>query len=144
MNAEQRKEIEEDCRNLVIAITQHGDHNQVEECVRLFAEDGTWLRGGQAYKGRAEIRKSYARGGTAVARHFNGGTLVNVVDDYHAEAVTYYLMFRYDPKVEDPQLPLPLEPPFSAGEWHDTFVKTAEGWRFQSRQTKRLFQRQGD
>lgn len=144
MNAEQRREIEQECRNLVIAITQHGDHKEVEECVALFAEDGTWLRGGEPYKGHAEIRSSYSRGSTTpVARHYNGGTLVNVIDDGHAEAITYYLMFRHDPKVENPELPLPLDPPFSAGEWHDTFVKTAQGWRFQSRATKRLFQRPG-
>jgi len=29
------------------------------------------------------------------------------------------------------------------GEWHDKFVKTAQGWKFASRETKRLFERQG-
>ena len=45
MDSTQRKEIEQECRDLVIAITQHGDHKETEKCIALFSEDGTWLRG---------------------------------------------------------------------------------------------------
>ena len=144
MDAKQRKEIEQECKDLIIAITQYGDARNAEKAVSLFAEDGTWLRGGKPYKGPAEILTSYGRGSkTQLARHINGGTMVTVIDDSHAEAVTYYMALHHDPKVEDAKLPLPFDSPFSMGEWHDKFVKTAAGWRFSSRETKRLFERQG-
>ena len=144
MDAKQRKEIEQECRDLVIAITQYGDHREAEKAVALFAEDGTWLRGGKPYKGHAEILGSYQRGSaTQVTRHINGGTMVTVKDDNHAESVTYYVALHHDPKAPDAKFPLPFDPPFSMGEWHDKFVKTPKGWRFSSRETKRLFERQG-
>ena len=99
MDHVQRKAIEQECRDLVIAITQHGDHKETEKCIALFAEDGTWLRGGKPYKGHAEIRSSY-RASTQVTRHINGGTLVHVIDDSHAESVTYYIALHHDPKVD--------------------------------------------
>ena len=142
MDHAQRKAIEQECKDLVIAITQHGDHKETEKCIALFSEDGTWLRGGKPYKGHAEIRSSY-KASTQVVRHINGGCMVNVIDDNHAESVTYYIALHYDPKTDSPKFPLPFDPPFSMGEWHDKFVKTAQGWRFSSRETKRLFERQG-
>jgi hypothetical protein len=126
MDAKQRKEIEQECRDLVIAITQYGDHREAEKAVALFAEDGTWLRGGKPYKGHAEILESYKRGSaTQVTRHINGGSLITVMDDSHAECVTYYIALHHDPKTQDAKFPLPFDPPFSMGEWHDKFVKTA-------------------
>lgn len=144
MDANQRKQIEQECRDLVIAITQYGDHRDAEKATALFAEDATWLRAGKPYKGHAEILESYRRSSkTQVTRHMNGGTMVTIKDDNHAESVTYYIALHHDPKVETPKFPLPFDPPFSMGEWHDKFVRTPQGWRFSSRETKRLFERQG-
>jgi hypothetical protein len=61
----------------------------------------------------------------------------------HAEAVTYYLAYHHDPGTASPAFPLPLDPPFSLGEWHDRFVRTADGWRIAHRETRRLFERRG-
>jgi SnoaL-like domain len=144
MDTIERKKIEQEIRDLVIALTQYGDHREAEKAVALFAEDGFWLRGGKPYKGRAEILDSYKRGSqTQVTRHMNGGMLITIKDDNHAECVTYYIALHHDPKVENPKFPLPFDPPFSMGEWHDKFIRTTEGWRFASRETKRLFERQG-
>ena len=141
MNAAARAEIERHCRDLVLAITQHGDLRELEQAAALFTPDGTWLRGDVRYTGAEEIIASYRRGSaTEVARHLNGGTRVTVVDEDHAQSVTYYLAVKFDPGTEDAGLPLPLRP-FSMGEWHDTFVRTADGWRFAARVTKRVFER---
>jgi SnoaL-like domain len=141
MNAEQRMAIEQQCRDLVVAATQYGDHREAEKAAALFAEDGTWLRGGRTYTGPAQIRESYHRGSaTQVGRHMLGGTLVTVLDDDHAAAVTYYLAISHDPGSAAAELPLPLSP-FSMGEWHDTFVRTPAGWRFATRDTRRVFER---
>jgi hypothetical protein len=139
-----RAEIERECRGLVLAATYFGDHGQADEATALFTGDATWRRGERDHAGLAEIRASYDRfSPTQVIRHMIGGTVVTVVDDDHASAVTYYLALHHDPGVPDPEFPLPLEP-FSAGEWHDTFVRTPSGWRFATRATRRVFERRSD
>lgn len=141
MNADQRTAIEQQCRDLIIAATQYGDHGKAEKAAALFAKDGTRRRGGRTFTGQGQITESYREGSpTQVGRHMNGGTLVTVLDDDHAESVTYYLAISHDPGAADAQSPLPLSP-FSMGEWHDTFVRTEDGWRFASRATKRIFER---
>jgi hypothetical protein len=141
MNNEQRAAIEAECCALIIAITQHGDHGEHAQAAALFAKDGSWLRGGRRYTGPDEILKSYKRGSsTQVTRHINGGTRVTVRDEDRADSVTYYLAISDDPGTPDASLPMALKP-FSMGEWHDSFVRTPEGWRFASRATMRLFER---
>jgi hypothetical protein len=142
MDDEQTAAIERECRELILAITQHGDHGEADLAVSLFAEDGSWMRGGKLYTGRDELLASYAsEPSTQVARHINGGTVVTVEDADHASAVTYYLAFRGQRDSGEPNAPLPLDTPFSLGEWHDTFVRTEDGWRFSSRATRRVFAR---
>lgn len=145
MDADERRRIEQECRDLVTAVTQFGDHRQLDRAVALFAEDGTWMRGGRAWTGRAEVLASYGRdSATQVTRHMSANCLITVLDDDTAEGVTYYMALHHDPGVDPPELPLPFEAPFSMGEWHDRFVRTPEGWRISRRATKRLFQRQGE
>jgi hypothetical protein len=140
MDDDTRRRIEQECAALVIAATHHGDHREIDEVVALFAADCSWFRGGRAYQGLDGVRASFAaQSATAVTRHMNGGTFVTVQDEDHASSVTYYLALIADTGTADPEPPLPLVP-FSSGEWHDTFVRTAEGWRFSSRRTKRIFQ----
>jgi hypothetical protein len=144
LDAEERKRIEQECRDLVIAVAQLGDHRQAEEAAALFSEDCTWIRGGRPYRGREGIIESYARiSPTQVTRHMSANSLVTVRDDERAEGVTYYMALHHDPGMDTPELPLPLDPPFSMGEWHDRFVRTPEGWRIAHRETKRLFERRG-
>lgn len=143
MDAADRMAIEQQCRDLIVAITQLGDHREPEKAAALFAKDGTWRRGGVTYTGPDEVAGSYGRGSaTQVGRHINGGTHVTVIDDDHATSVTYYLAISHDPGPGDAAPPFPLRP-FSMGEWHDSFVRTPDGWRFASRATKRIFERQG-
>jgi SnoaL-like protein len=130
------------CRDLVLVITQHGDHGEAEEAAALFAEGGTLIRGGREYTGEAELLAAYRdQPQSQIARHLNGGTVVEVLDEDHAIGVTYYLAYRHESSGEAVELPVPLGQPFSIGEWHDRFVRTPAGWRFSSRETKRVFVR---
>lgn len=138
----QRAAIARQCEDLVLALGYHGDHRDPGSAVALFADDGTWVRGGVRYTGHAELAKSYQAGSrTEVRRHLHAGTRVTVTDSDHAESVTYYLAFNEDPGSEDAAPPYPLRTPFSMGEYHDSFVRTPDGWRFASRTTARVFQR---
>ncbi len=143
MDATERQAIVAECRNLVIELVHLGDHGEIEKAVDLWIPDGTWIRGGKPFTGRAELVESFKRGTeTTVIRHIVTDTRVKVIDSDHAEAVSYYLAINHDPKTKDYKLPLPLEP-FSMGEWHDSYVRTAQGWRFARREVKRIFQRVG-
>jgi len=145
MDANATRQIQEECRELVVRLTHHSDHGEHQQAVDLFTADGTWIRGGKPYTGRAEMLQSFARGtGTTVIRHFTSNIRIEVKDERSAAGVTYYIAFNHDPGTASPSLPLPLGPPFSLGEWHDSFVRTQAGWRFARREVKRLFQRVGE
>jgi hypothetical protein len=144
VEADERRRIEQDCRDLVAAVAQLGDRRDAAGAAALFAEDATWVRGGRPYQGRAGVFESYARlPATQVTRHMSANCVVTVRDGDHADAVTYYVAYHHDPGVDEPAFPLPFDPPFSLGEWHDQFVRTPEGWRIARRETRRLFERRG-
>jgi uncharacterized protein (TIGR02246 family) len=144
LDADERRRIEQDCRDLVAAVTQLGDRRDSAGAAALFAEDGTWIRGGRPYQGRTGIAESYERiPATQFTRHLSANCVIDVRDADHADAVTYYIAYHHDPGVPSPTFPLPLDPPFSLGEWHDRFVRTPEGWRIAHRETLRLFERRG-
>lgn len=139
MDEAERLKIEQACRDLVTKLNHHHDHRRGEDAVALFAEDGCWIRRGRAVRGKVDLLAMYRRGGTQVNRHMATATLVTVLDDDHAESVTYYMALHHDPGTPDAKLPLPFEPPTTMGEWHDKFVRTREGWRFAERNTVRVF-----
>jgi SnoaL-like domain len=142
MNDSERRLVEQQCRDLVVLLCHLSDHGEREKAVQCFTPDGTWIRGGKPYTGRAEMLQSF-RATTQVIRHLTANVLVTVKDDNTAEGVTYYLAFHHDPGTAEPKLPLPLDPPFSLGEWHDKFVRTPEGWRIAHREVRRFFQNAG-
>ena len=144
MEAVERLRIEQECRDLVSAVAQRGDRGDTAGAAALFAEDGVWIRGGKPWQGRAAVAESYRRlPATQVTRHISSNCVVTVEDEDHAAAITYYVAYHHDPGVPEPAYPLPFDPPFSLGEWHDRFVRTAEGWRIERRETRRLFERRG-
>ncbi len=142
MNDSERRLIESECRDLVVQLCQLSDHGEKEKAVQCFTPDGTWIRGGKPFTGRAEMLQSFRGSPTQVIRHLTANILITAKDEKSAEGVTYYLAFHNDPGTAPPKLPLPLEP-FSLGEWHDKFVRTAEGWRISHREVKRFFQASG-
>ena len=143
MDAKEQQAVIDACRNLVIDLVHLGDHGEVEKAVDLWQPDGTWIRGGKPFTGRAELIELFKRGSaTTVIRHIVTDTRVIVKDADHATGVSYYLAVNNDPKTDSPKMPLPLEP-FSMGEWHDEYVRTPAGWRFAKREVKRIFQRAG-
>lgn len=129
-----------ECEKLVVRLTHAQDHDEAELAASLFVPDGVWIRSGKPKRGRSEIVKSFDRGGQdVVARHIVSSCLVEVEDDTHARATTYYLAYvSRNAKMTDGVRPLPV--PASLGEWHDRFVLTSEGWRFERREGKRVFE----
>lgn len=142
MDNAKRKEIEQECRDLVVQLCHYSDHKEHQKATNMFIPEGVWIRGGKPYSGHDEIMKSFTgRSTTTFGRHCTANTLITVEDDDHASGVTYYVLYNHDPKTDNPEFPLPLVP-FSMGEWHDKYVRTPEGWKFAHREVKRFFQKQ--
>jgi hypothetical protein len=143
MDDVQTAQIEQACRDLVLAITQHGDHGEAKAAAALFARGGKLIRAGREFTGEEELLAAYGdQPPTQIARHLNGGSVITVLDEDNATGVTYYLAYRHEASGDAVELPAPLGQPFSVGEWHDRFVRTEAGWRFSSRETRRVFVRQ--
>jgi hypothetical protein len=126
----------------VISLVHHSDHGEDEDAVDLFTADGTWVRGGKPFTGRDQLLQSFAaRSKSVVTRHFTSNIRIVVTDDNNAGGVTYFMAVNHDAGTDDPELPLPVNLPFSIGEYHDKFVRTQAGWRISHRMITRVFQR---
>lgn len=144
MDEATRRQVAQDCRDVIGRLVYCLDQRQEEAAIALFATDATWIRGGRPYQGHDQIRESFkGRANTALVRHVATTIHVEVEDADHAAAVTYYIAYKPLPGDETRDLPFPLGLPFSVGEWHDRLVRTPAGWRVQQRVLKRLFERQG-
>jgi len=142
MDIDRRRHIEQDCRDLITALVHHYDHGAAEQAADLFVPDGLWVKSQVPYRGREAIIGSFAaQPASLVLRHFTSNILVNVHDEQNASAVTYYLAFVGRRDETRPDAEIPLELPGSLGEWNDTFVATADGWRFARREGRRIFGR---
>jgi|APSaa5957512535_1039671.scaffolds.fasta_scaffold274818_2 hypothetical protein len=134
--------IEEECERLVITLVHHSDHGDLQKAVELFTADATWVRGGKPFTGHDQMLESFAaQSQTAVTRHLTSNIRISVADENNAAGVSYYMAMRHDPETDDAALPLPMNLPFSMGEYHDKFVRTPDGWRISHRVIKRVFQR---
>lgn len=140
MDAALRQEIEFECQRLVMRFAHFVDRKEHDAVAALFSDDAVWLRGGAVLTGLAAIRAALPDDATAVARHFVSGSTFEIADENHASGITDYLFFRFDPGKAAAELPLPLDPPFSIGAWHDSFTRGPDGWRISRREARRVFQ----
>jgi hypothetical protein len=143
VDANERRAIEQDCRALIMAMAQYCDRREFVRALALYVPECEWVRMGAVYAGQSAIKRAYeSLPSGRVTRHVTGGTVITVVDDDHAEGLTYYLSFTYERDgQEDADVPMPLDSPVSMGEWQDRFVCTPDGWRFERRTTTRIFER---
>ena len=85
--------------------------------------------------GREAIAKGFSRRQGAarrMSRHVCNNLLVDIVDENNATGFVYLTLFRHDG--EPGRSVSPSDVPDIIGENRDTFVRTAEGWRFKRRE----------
>jgi hypothetical protein len=111
-----------------------------DKVASLWVEDGTWDNGnGAVRRGRKEIASGYM--GT-YSRRFEGLNSprrffedISVVIDPSPEGAvgkSYFALVRSSAKDGEPSV-IELN-----GEYHDTFVRTREGWKFKARVFRRI------
>jgi hypothetical protein len=138
MNADEKRKIEQDLRDLLVSLNHYSDRREYDQAVPLFAPDASFIGGPNTWTGHDQLRKMFTdRPATMIARHLITNTKLTVKDESNAEGISYYFAMISDPG-PDPKFPLPLEP-FSMGEWHDIFVKTKDGWRIKRHEVRRMY-----
>lgn len=139
VDASERRDIEHDCQQLVVRFAHCLDHGHAQQAALLFTSDGTWNWNGELFQGRAAIHAKCVRRPAQVTRHIASNIHIAVDDQDHATGVSYFLYYHFKGENEFPTLPVQLPPVYSMGEWHDVYVRTAEGWRLAHRSTVRIF-----
>jgi hypothetical protein len=106
-------------------------HN-ADAVAALFVEDGSWeAEGFVRAVGRKQIHAAFRgmRVNTPIACHISANPMIRVKGDT-ATGVFHVLVMTSDREGHDM---------FTAGQYHDTFVRTPKGWRFKSLLCKFFF-----
>lgn len=126
-------EIERACARLVLEFAKFNDDLDHESLASLFVEDCTFARPldpTHPYYGRDKVHAIFRDRKARLTRHVMTNILITVVSETEATGNSYVSMMS----APDPDQPWPREGEgLFIGSFDDTFVKTADGWKFKSR-----------
>ncbi len=116
------------CTNLVVAYAYHRDQFNADEFSNLFTENAALTVVGQTWVGRTDIRQRIEglKTGSTI-RHEMSTIRIVPIDADHATGISYVTIYSA-PVGETSVSGFSL-----MGEYHDDFVRTAEGWRISKR-----------
>ena len=135
--------IERACERLIVAYTHLIDFGEAARVAELFTEDGVWASPGARLDGQAAIRTAFAQrqaNTSRRSRHVCTNIAIDAVSSEEARGLCYFTLWRADgvegrvARVDSPE---------SVGEYRDTFVLTADGWRIKERIASLGFLRPG-
>jgi hypothetical protein len=144
MNDLERLVIEAACTRLIHAYCRFIDFGEAGRVGDLFSVDGVWEGADRPMEGRAAIVAGFAPLSSStrrVMRHLCTNVTIDVVDADEARGLTYWVNYR-GRLGHDEALPVPSGPPAFAGEYHDRFIRTADGWRIAHRKANVAFANQ--
>lgn len=148
MDEIQRLLAERACARLIVEYAHRLDFGAADTIWELFVADGVWEMPGEGlrWSGWEELRQGLpARlsDDRRTTRHICTNTAITVLGEASASGLTYMVNFRHDfggPAMVDGARRLaPASLPRYIGEYIDTFVKTADGWRFGARRVELSF-----
>ena len=120
------------------------DHGKADSVWELFTEDGVWTSPTVRSVGHADLRRYFMQRANMVDRithHVVTNITITVVNPDLATGRSVAIEYRSD----NPTGPVRSETaPAIVGDYHDTFVRTADGWRFGERSVLVDFQRAGE
>lgn len=134
---------ERECERLIMEYTHLVDGGNASAIADLFTDDGVWCTDEFSMDGQDEIRAGFARR-QGVTRRQSRHVCTNVivkVDGDSATGLCYLVNYRHDSATGTAEKPAPAGFPKYVGEYHDTFVRTPAGWRFQRRYCDMVFVR---
>ena len=141
MDKAQERTIQWECEQLLTSYYNLVDHWEFEKCMQAYAPDCKWRWRDYAVSGREEMLKEVKSHLTGVhTRHLLTNTVVKVIDEDHAEALSYVTIHTdWSGPGEDGSAP--LEGPNYIQELHDKFVRLDDGWLIAEREVKTAFER---
>lgn len=132
MTNEHRQEIEHACTQLSMRFAKYADFRDYPALVALFVEDGVFERMGQRHVGSEAILALMAtRPLDMKTRHICSNIVIDALGEDTATGVTYVQLYRHDGGGDNEVAP--ASAPRMVGDYHDSFVRTAHGWRFAER-----------
>ena len=134
--ADSHRQIEQACTDLVLDYAYYRDLLAADTVAELFTEDAQMLVLGDEFVGRDAIRARLEAGRTGpLYRHLMSTIRIFVDSADHARGVSYVTVHAAPPG----DLPRPLGQPVGVGEYHDEFVRTADGWKIKRREFVPVF-----
>lgn len=124
------------CEDLVLDYAYYRDRPDAQGVAAVFAEDARLEVLGQTFVGRDKIKARIEAGiGGPVFRHMMSTIRIFPVDQDHATGVSYVTVYSAPPG----DGPLPVGNVAGVGEYHDRFVRTADGWKIAERKFVMVF-----
>ena len=139
----QRLVDEKACEKLIAEYCHLVDFGNASAIADLFTAGGYWSGPGVEMIGQDQIRAGFSARQDVTrsqSRHLFTTVLVRVEGD-EATSLCYLLNFRHDSPTGVAESPAPAGLPKYVGEYHDQFVRTSDGWRFESRRFELAFLR---
>ncbi len=136
-----------DCQKVWRQYYHYVDHHEYEKAVELFTVDVTWRVERLDLQGRAEILEALYGGlGNDTIRHVVSNTVVNVIDEDHAELSEYHtIYYSREGKRENMDGPLRFKGPHRLGDSFAKFKRVDDEWQIAAReQTQTIFQRHNE
>ena len=131
------------CERLITEYTHLVDFGNAPAIADLFTAEGVWRTDTMSMDGQDAIRAGFERR-QGVTRRQSRHVCTNIavtVDGDTATALCYLVNFRHDSETGVAEYPAPADVPKYVGEYHDTFVRTEDGWRFTDRYCTTAFLR---
>jgi len=129
----QRLTIEAACARLVLEFARFNDYRDHDSLAALFAEDCVFARPldpAHPYYGRETVRAIFRDRAPMLTQHVMTNILIRVESEDRAVGLSYVTMISSP----NPDRSEPHEGGgIFFGAFDDTFVRTAEGWKFQER-----------
>jgi hypothetical protein len=142
MDKRQRREIEGECRDLIVAFANQLDVFDYDAVLAMCVADCVFIRDGVRHAGRGGIRGLLdARSRDRLTRHITSNMAVEVIDEAHAAGHSYCQVFGHLGELPN-GVPAPLEVADSLVEFDDEFVATEDGWRFARRRLTHIFKKE--
>ena len=119
------------------AFTYHLDNNQVDELVKLFAEDALYTHGNRRSEGRkaiAELFRKRIAGGPRTVRHLATGLQLTIDSTTQARGHSVCMTFA-----EDSEPPIHSAEPFLVADFDDVYLLVDGRWLIRERHITRIF-----
>jgi hypothetical protein len=141
LSAAQKREIIFECQQLVTDYAYYRDLRDAEKVADLFTDDARMLARGHWNEGRQALL-DHVNGDDmdTVSLHLMTTIKIIPVDEDSATGVSYAAV-AHESKGEDESAPVFLDNFVVVGKYHDTFVRTDDGWKISERMFKPTFRK---